>query len=174
MRIRKDIISQSAVHAGVLLIFAMLPLPCLSSPLGEDAFDTISISADEAREDEESAILYFNGHFVMLSSEWRLTSEQATVYGRLDTPEKVSLQGTPARFSISKSDDHLWGPVEASAPIVEYLRSANTLSLSGGAILKLGDEVIRSKTIEFDITTDQYRASGTGGVLIEVPVLKIR
>ncbi len=33
----------------------------------------------------------------------------------------------------------------------------------------LGDEVIRSKHIQYDISTNRYQAGGADGVLIEVP-----
>jgi len=52
---------------------------------------------------------------------------------------------------------------------VEYSRADNLLLLSSGATLKLGDEVIRSRHIEYNISTNRYQAGGADGVLIEVP-----
>ncbi len=129
----------------------------------------ISISADEASEDEQPGILHFNGHFLMQSTDWQLTSEEATVYGSPDKPDRVYLEGSPARFLINLNDQENRGQIKATAPVVEYLRNGNLLMLSGGATLMLGDEVIRSTHIEYDINTNRYRASGSDGVLIEVP-----
>lgn len=157
--------STSALYSSVL--FAMLLAPCEASPLGERAFDTITISADEAREDEQADILYFKGRFIMQSNTWQLTSARATVYGRPDRPDKVHLEGAPAHFRINRSGEA--ESIDAVAPVVDYLRSANMLRMSGGAVLKLGDEVIHSDIIEYDIDTDRYRASGGKGVRIEVP-----
>jgi len=129
----------------------------------------ISISADEASEDEQPGILHFNGHFLMQSTDWQLTSEEATVYGSPDKPDRVYLEGSPARFLINRNDSKNLGLITATALVVEYLRSDNLLVLSGGATLMLDDEVIRSTHIEYDINTNRYRAGGFDRVLIEVP-----
>jgi len=129
----------------------------------------ISISADEASEDEQSGILHFNGHFRMQSNDWHLTSSQATVYGSPNKPDKVYLEGSPARFVVNRTGSTDLDQIEATALVVEYSRAANLLTLSGGATLTLGDEVIRSKHIEYDISTNRYQAGGTEGVVIEVP-----
>ena len=142
---------------------------CGAAPLGEGAFDMISISADEASEDEQPGILHFNGNFLMQSTDWQLTSEEATVYGSPDKPDRVYLEGSPARFLINGNDLKNQGQIKATARVVEYLRDDNVLTLSGGATLMLDDEVIRSNHIEYDINTNRYRAGGIEGVLIEVP-----
>jgi len=129
----------------------------------------ISIAADEASEDEQPGILHFNGHFVMQSTDWHLTSDQATVYGSPDKPDRVVLKGSPARFLVNRTDHPDEGQVEGTALEVEYLREVNLLVLSSGATLMLGDEIIRSAHIAYDIGTKRYQAGGTDGVLIEVP-----
>ena len=142
---------------------------CSAAPLSKGAFDMISISADEASEDEQPGVLHFNGHFLMQSTDWQLTAEEATVYGSPDKPDRVYLEGSPANFSINRNDHKNQGQIKAAAQVVEYLRDDNLLMLSGGATLMLDDEVIRSNHIEYDISTNRYRAGGTEGVLIEVP-----
>lgn len=154
------------------VLFSLLSLisaHCIATPLGEGAFDTISIKADEASEDEQSGVLYFRGHFLMQSNDWRLTSTQATVYGSPNKPDRVYLEGSPARFHVARTSDQGQSPVEASAAVVEYLRAANKLTLTGSATLMLKDEIIRSTFIEYDINTNRYKAGGADGVLIEVP-----
>ena len=139
-----------------------------ASPLGEGAFDMINISADEAWEDERPGILHLKGHFLMESSDWRLSSGHATVYGSPNRPDRVYLEGSPARFQISRMNSADKGPIEATARVVEYLRVANRLKLSGDAILQMGDEVIRSANIEYDIDTNRFQAGGIDRVEIEV------
>jgi lipopolysaccharide transport protein LptA len=151
------------------VLFLLLLAPCYASSLGDGAFETISISADMASEDTEPGILHFEGHFRMQSADWKLESGQATVYGRPDKPDKVYLKGSPARFLINPDAGEVRGAVEATAPEMEYLRSTNMLKLSGGAMLKLGSEVIRSTVIEYNLSTERYRAGGADGVMIEVP-----
>ncbi|MGA9574355.1 MAG: LptA/OstA family protein [Lysobacterales bacterium] len=141
----------------------------MAAPLGAGAFDMISISADEASEDEEPGILHFHGHFLLRSKDWNLTADVATVYGKPDKPDRVILEGSPARFLVSRADSAELGQIEAAAPVVEYSRADNLLLLSSGATLMLGDEVIRSRHIEYNISTNRYKAGGTDGVLIEVP-----
>lgn len=154
------------------IIYSLLLLtlsPCVAAPLDVGAFDMISISAEEATEDEQPGILHFRGHFLMQSQDWQLTSTQATVYGSPNEPDRVYLEGSPARFLVHRENSTGREPIEAAALIVEYLRVPNTLTLSGDATLMLGKEVIRSTYIEYDIDTNRYQARGTDGVLIKVP-----
>jgi lipopolysaccharide transport protein LptA len=129
----------------------------------------ISISADVAREDEQPGILHFTGHFRMLSDDWNLTSDAATVYGNPDKPDRVVLEGSPARFLVNRGDSADTDQIEATAPVVEYSRADDLLLLSNGATLMMGGEVIRSRYIEYNISTNRYKAGGADGVLIEVP-----
>ena len=108
----------------------------------------------------------------MQSSDWQLSSTRATVYGPPNRPDRVHLEGAPAHFQINRSDAGETERVNAVAPVVDYLRSDNLLRLTGGAVLMLGDEVIHSDVIEYNVSTDRYRASGEGGVRIEVPPTK--
>lgn len=105
----------------------------------------------------------------MQSADWQLTSGAATVYGSPDKPDRVWLEGTPAQFTVYQADRADAGRITASASEVEYVRADNRLVLSGEATLMLGDEVIRSKHIQYDISTNRYQAGGADGVLIEVP-----
>lgn len=152
-----------------IVLFTVIFLPSNASSAGGRVIETISISADEAYEDTQPGILYFDGHFIMQSRDWRLESAQATVYGQPDKPEKVHLEGSPARFLIIRNQADGQSTVEATAPMVEYQRATNMLNLSGGAMLKLDGEVIRSERIEYNISTEHYRAAGADGVIIEVP-----
>lgn len=140
-----------------------------ASAAGDRVIETVSISADEAFEDIQPGILHFRGHFLMQSDDWQLESVRATVHGKPDRPDEVYLEGFPARFLIQRHEDGRQHTVEATAPKVEYQRSTNLLKLSGGAILMLDGEVIRSRVIEYNVRTDRYRAEGRGGVLIEIP-----
>jgi lipopolysaccharide transport protein LptA len=150
-------------------LLTLMIAPCSAAPLGEGAFDMVNISAEEAIEDEQPGILHFKGYFLMKSSDWQLTSTRATVYGSPNRPDRVYLEGAPARFLVNRTDNEHQDPITATALVVEYLRETNKLILSGDATLVLGDEVIRSTYIEYDISTNRYQAGGTDGVSIEVP-----
>ena len=145
-----------------------------AAPLDELSVETINIKADQALEEEESGAFQFSGDFSMHSSDWELMSDKATFFGKLDKPDQVSLQGTPAKFRILQAEGVDRKTIEATAPSVEYLRSSNSLKLTGGAVLKLDDEIIRSQSIQYDIDANRYRADGSNGVTIEVPTLNKR
>jgi len=155
--------------AVIWCLLTIVCVPCSAAPLGVGPFEMISISADEAREDEQPGILHFTGQFRMQSKDWQLASSEATVYGRPDRPDRVYLEGSPARFLVYRTDQAEPDQIEATAMVVEYLREANLLTLSGSATLILGNEIIRSTNIEYDISANRYRAGGADGVLIEVP-----
>jgi len=151
-----------------IVLFTVMFLPGNALSLDENKPETITINADEAYEDLRPGTLHFKGHFMMQSSEWNLESRQATVHGRLDRPDRVILKGSPARFLSKLDDDEKQLVVEAEAMEIEYLRSTNMLELTGGALIKLDDEEIRSNVIKYDIGTRRYWAGGADGVMIEV------
>jgi len=159
---------KTLLRCQIVLLAVMAPPASASSPANR-VIETVSISADEAYEDIQPGILHFNGNFIMHSRDWQLESVHATVYGQPDRPDKVYLEGSPARFLINRDQVDGQNTVEATAPEVEYQRSTNMLKLSGGAMLKLDREEIRSEVIEYNISTDRYRAAGADGVIIEVP-----
>ena len=149
-------------------LFMLVVSPCVAAPLAEDAFDTISISAEEASEDVLPGILHLKGNFLMRSTDWHLTSAKATVYGSPNKPDRVFLEGSPARFLVLRSDTPGKEPIEATATVIEYYRDTNSLSLSGGAKLMLGDEVVHSNSVEYDIDANHYQTGGNDGVFIKV------
>jgi lipopolysaccharide transport protein LptA len=151
-----------------IVLLAVMFSPGNAIPMDESNLEMINISADEAYEDIQPGTLYFKGHFLMQSHEWRLESERAAVYGPPDKPNKVYLEGAPARFLISRNEGEGQLIVEAEAPAMEYLRSTNVLELTGGALLKLDNEVIRSSVIKYDIGNNRYWSGGIDGVMIEV------
>ena len=169
MELESQIQYKSMKKAIICGLLTLTSLPGLAAQLGDRTFDAISIRADEAREDERPGILYFDGNFEMLSEDWQLTSTKATVYGSPNKPDRIYLEGSPARFHINPMEESGEDPIEAVAAVVEYRRDSGSLSLSGGATLMLGEEVIRSAYIEYDIDANRYRAGGEGGVFIEVP-----
>lgn len=153
----------------LIVLCTLLAMSGYAASLSDHSFETISISADEASEDSDSDTLRFSGHFLMQSGGWNLRSDEAVVSGPPGRPERVFLQGSPARFLIERSVDDQTQTIEATAPSIEYVRATNLLSLSGGASLQLNGEVIKSSAIEFDLSSDRYQSLGKGGVSIEVP-----
>jgi len=153
----------------LIVLFVVVAFPGMASSLKKPSVETVSISSDEAFEDAQPGILHFKGNFVFQSIEWKLQATQSTVWGRPDKPDRVYLEGDPAHFRIEQTNDGRQHTIEATAPVIEYLRSGNSLQLSGGAVLTLDGEMIKSSAIDFDLKTERYLAHGEGGVKIEVP-----
>ena len=157
-------------HYLLAMSYLMVLLPLEVAVCDDNGIETISILADQASEDIQPGILHFKGHFSMQTRDWKLESTLATVHGKPDKPASVYLEGSPARFFIYQDKEAGTGVVEATAPEMTYHRSTNILRLSGGALLQLDDEQVRSKVIEYNVETERYRAGGADGVLIHVPV----
>ena len=152
-------------------------IPCLlllsvalhghAAPVADAGFAILNISADRASEDPDRDAMLLEGNLLLQTREWLLQAERAVVSGPANRPSSVRLEGSPVRLRsiAAEGDDFL----EATAPAMEYDRSANSLLLSGGAFLRQGRQVLRSAIIEYDIESDRFQARGAEGVTIEVP-----
>jgi lipopolysaccharide export system protein LptA len=156
--------------------------------------DTVSIVADNAWEGDDVDVIHFEGNFELRAPDWYMSSDTATVYGKLDNPDKVVLEGKPAKIyflrdtnaepgaepatekdeqsaqaglSTTRSEPDL-DDVEGSALLIEYMRGSNKLKMTGSASLKRKDNQLSSEVIEYDIDADRYSASGDGGINIQV------
>ena len=142
--------------------------------------DTITIIADKAREGDQADVIHFSGNFELRAPDWYMSADSATVYGKLDNPDKVILEGRPAKIyflrdngedadtSESTSTELDRENIEGSALKIEYLRTINKLKMTGSATLKRKDNQLSSEVIEYDIDADRYSASGDGGINIQV------
>ena len=133
---------------------------------------TIVISADEAWEDNEQDILYFRGHFEIRTPRWQLSAYEATIYGNLDSPQRIvadgSLEGRPVQFSFIGSDIEDSGVTTGEGQHLEYEQILGLLTLSGTAKLTSGNRVMRSSKIQYDLEAQQLQAGGEEGVHVTV------
>ena len=67
---------------------------------GFSSGDTLTIQSAVARMDELPDIVHFDGGFELRANDWSLSSDQATLYGKLDDPETVILSGAPASILV--------------------------------------------------------------------------
>jgi len=93
-------------------------------------------------------------------------ADEASVFGKLDDPERIIITGSPARAWINKAEEE--GKVEGEGQRIEYLRSSESLSLSGEAVITDGESTVRSGLIEYDLVAKRFKASGDQGVTIVV------
>ncbi len=163
--------TQFMTHRSIMMVWAAFFLPLSlfgANPPGFSIGDTVSINADEAWEDEQPDIVHFSGDFLLKAADWSVSADKATVYGDLDDPQTVRLEGSPAFVLLLGRPDSGGGDITGTAPEIEYHRNANLIQMSGGAELRKDDSVLRSEAIEYHTDLDHYQAGGPEGVRIEV------
>ena len=134
---------------------------------GFSAGDTVTIRSTEAWEDEKPEIIHFSGSFELKASDWYLSSDLATLYGKLDDPETAVLTGSPAVILVSTESRGRVRTVFGEAERIVYNRETNSLRMEGAASLTRDDNTMSSGEIEYDIEQDRIRAGGKEGVYIK-------
>ena len=137
-----------------------------------NADDIVTVTAERAWEADEVDVVHFSGHFEMRAPDWSLSGDTAVVYGNLDNPDRVVVEGNPAKISFLRTAQENDSSasrerVDGTAYIIEYFRATDKLKISGAATLTRKDSTLNSETIEYDVDTDRYSASGEGGINIQ-------
>lgn len=135
---------------------------------GFSAGDTLTIRSAAARMDELPDIVYFDGGFELAAQDWSLSSDQATLYGKLDDPETVILSGSPAIIRVVTMSGGEAATIHGEANQIIYQRSNNSIRLQGNATIARNEHSMSGGQIEYDIERDHLSAGGEGGVQIEV------
>jgi lipopolysaccharide transport protein LptA len=130
--------------------------------------DTLTIRSAGARMDELPDIFHFDGGFELRASDWSLSSDQATLYGKLDDPETVVLSGSPAMIRVRTVADDQPAMINGEADQIIYQRSSNSIRMLGNAYISRNENSMTGGQIEYDIESDHLSAGGEGGVQIEV------
>jgi lipopolysaccharide transport protein LptA len=133
---------------------------------GFSSGDTLTIRSTDARMDEEPDIVHFGGGFELRANDWYLSSDQATLYGKLDDPETVVVTGSPAQILIDTVSGGQVSTINGEAERIVYQRSTNSIRLEGNASLSRDEHTMSGGEIEYDIDRDHLRAGGDGGVHI--------
>ncbi len=135
---------------------------------GFSSEDTLTIRSAEARMDESPGIVHFGGGFELRATDWSLSSDQATLYGKLDDPETVIISGSPAMILVQTVADGQIYTINGAADAIVYQRSSNSIRLQGNAYISRNEHSLSGGQIEYDIDRDHLSAGGAGGVQIEV------
>ena len=130
--------------------------------------DTLTIRSGAARMDEKPDIMHFDGGFELRASDWFLSSDQASLYGKLDDPETVVIEGSPAVILLNTFSGGQVSVITGEARQIVYRRSTNSILMEGEAFLSRDEHSMRGGEIEYEIDTDLLRAGGKGGVHIRV------
>jgi lipopolysaccharide transport protein LptA len=170
MRIGSPIRGRSAF---LLLTFLVGMQPGYADSLGFNSDDTITITAERGWEGDEADVIHFSGKFELHAPDWSMAGDTAAVYGKMDNPDRVVVEGSPARISFLRKDDEnpddadAQEKVDGAANFVEYFRATDKLIMRGAASLTRKDSNLASQLIEYDVDTDRYSASGEGGINIQ-------
>ena len=163
--------SQLAIFC--LLSFCWGIRPGFADSLKFSSNDTVTVTAERAWEADEVDVIHFSGQFELRAPDWSLFGDSAVVYGKLDNPDRVVVEGTPARISFLRNESGDSGRTEApervdgEASVVEYFRSTDKLVMRGAARLTRKDSSLVSELIDYDVDADRYSASGRGGINVQ-------
>lgn len=136
--------------------------------------DTVTVTAERAWEADEVDVIHFSGRFELRAPDWYLSGDSATVYGNLDNPDRVVVEGKPARIAfLREADENAENAepperVDGAASFVEYFRSTDKLVMRGEATLKRKESTLASEVIEYDVDANRYSAGGAGGINIQL------
>lgn len=174
---------RSPATGNVLIAFwlaACLPLnTALAGELEFNDDDTVIVVADRAWEAETPDVVHFSGGFVMQAPDWSLAGDEAVVHGKLDNPDRVVVQGTPARISFLREEGAVVDSaalesaateerIDGSADSVEYYRATDKLRMLGSARLTRDGSTLTGELIEYDVESDRYSAGGAGGINLQI------
>ena len=168
------LISENTRRAAFFLLTCFWSIqPGFADKLDFSSDDTVTVTAERAWEADEANVVHFSGKFELRAPDWSLVGDTAVVYGKLDNPDRVVVEGKPARISFLRDDQEGTGAtdpqerVDGTAFVVEYLRASDKLKMRGAASLVRKDSTLVSEVIEYDVNTDRYSASGEGGINVQ-------
>ncbi len=160
-----------SIRIFILIVWPVLAFPLLAAGerfSGFSSGDTVTIHSAEAWEDEEPDIIHFSGGFELKASDWYLSADLATLYGKLDDPETAVLTGTPAFILVNTESQGRIQTITGEAERIVYQRETNSLRMEGAATLSRDDNTMRGGEIEYDIGQDRIRAGGDQGVHLKI------
>ena len=135
---------------------------------GFSSGDTLTIRSLDARMDEDPNIFHFGGGFELRAKDWYLSSDHATLYGKLDDPETVVISGSPAQILITTISNGETSTINGQAEHIIYQRRSNSIRMEGSAFISRDEHSISGGEIEYDIENDHLSAGGDGGIYIEI------
>jgi len=150
-----------AIHGGALLASE-------ERFSGFSTDDTLTIRSENARMDEEPDIVHFAGGFELRAADWYLSSDKATLYGKLDDPETVVLSGTPAVILLNALYEGEPTSINGEAEQITYQRNTNSIRLEGNATISRDQHTMRGNVVEYSIEDDHISAGGSEGIHITV------
>jgi lipopolysaccharide export system protein LptA len=136
-------IAQGARLAALLVLAVTSTAP---AALESDRSQPIELAADSVDINEGEGLSIYRGDVDLRQGSMRLRADVVTVHHRGRDPSRVVAEGRPVRFEQASTR----GPVEGQARRVEYEIASENLELTGDAVLKQGQDTMRSDRIVYD------------------------
>lgn len=126
--------------------------------------DTFIVRAERATETDQGNGMAFEGGIVLHASDWRIEADSAVLAGQLDDPERVVVDGSPARIVVGATREA--EPLEGRGQHLEFEPRTQTLRLEGEATIVKGDQSISSESIKYLIDEGKFAAGSHGRVKV--------
>jgi lipopolysaccharide transport protein LptA len=126
--------------------------------------DTIIARAREAWQSDSGEVMYFSGDLQLRGSRWRISADRARVEGKLADPDRVVVDGSPARIVVGRESEV--EPSEGRSQHLEFDPRDETVRLEGGAMIVKGQQSISSETIRYLLARDTFAAGSHGRVRV--------
>jgi len=153
------------VRCTAVLFLLGLPaaLPAAELP-PLDAQDTVVVTADQAWESASEKVLNFKGNFRLTAPHYFVSSNTAELHGDIDDPTTIIAIGQPVTFWVEndESSERTYGEAEK----LEYDLANNLIRLTGKAVIRDEQTVMRSDVIEYNTEARRLVSAGTGGIEI--------
>lgn len=133
--------------------------PLSAAKLTVPADRPIRVTADSATNDPDENVTEFQGHFSLSGTDWPLEGDRATVYGPIEKPLRVVLEGRPARIWIRRHGRDR--DVSAEAEVIDYRPDEHKLRLQGNVnLVESSGRHVSSDGFEYDLETEKMNSTG--------------
>lgn len=154
--------SSAPSHTGLrYLTSSLLLVACsLGWALPEDSQQPISIQSDRASQkvlSEGEKTEYF-GSVLMTQGSLKISGEHIVIMSKDRKVQSIVATGKPVHFE--QQSDPNKAPMKAEADNLNYRLKNETIILTENARLDQGGNIVSGKRIEYNIASEQIKASG--------------
>lgn len=126
--------------------------------------ETIIARAHEAWESDNGDTMFIRGDLQLRGTRWRIHADTARVDGKLGKPDRVVVDGSPARILVTPEDDG--PPFEGQSRHLVFQPQAKTVKLEGAATIIRGQQSITSESISYELDRRTVAAGARGRVKV--------
>lgn len=152
--------ARAVIALGMAVGMMLMPVAvgAADDRFGIDWDAPITVRAAEAWTDSEQKLTRLDGQIVFNHHQWRLQADHAEVFGALDAPGRVVIDGVPATIVVRETADR--ARIQGSGRSIEYSRDPARLVLSGQAVLTEGRRSFHGEHLEYDLDTRRMTSKG--------------